>query len=89
MIPTQLLIHGQWWSNLSTQWLHIAQCLLLAVLITLHSGQRSAGFKSLNKSRNECPSYGVTTPGSLQDAHKNVTKTISVEMALAACIYIA
>jgi len=55
----------------------------------LHSGQRSAGFKSLNNSRNECPSYGVTTPGSLQDAHKNVTKTISVEMALAACIYIA
>lgn len=87
MIPTQLLIHGQWWSNLSTQWLHIAQCLLLAVLITLHSGQRSAGFTSLSNSRNECPSWGVTTPGSLQDANKNDTRTINVEMKLAAYIY--
>lgn len=36
--PTQLLIQGQWWSNLSTHLLQIEQCFDLSVLITSHSG---------------------------------------------------
>jgi len=63
--------------------LQIAQCLLLAVLITLHSGHRSAGFTSLKSSMKDCPFSGTTTPGFLQEAHKNVTKTRNVEIALA------
>jgi len=36
--PTQLLIQGQWWSNLSTQWLQVLQCLERGVLIVKQSG---------------------------------------------------
>ena len=87
--PMQLFIQGQWWSNLSTHWLQIAQWRLLAVLITLHSGHKSAGFTSLNNSTNDYPFSGTTTPGFLHEAHKNVIKTMTVVNALAIYIWIA
>lgn len=31
----------------------------------------------------DCPFSGTTTPGFLQEAHKNVTKTRNVDIALA------
>ena len=62
-IPTQLFIHGQWWSNLSTHMLHIAQCLLLDVRITLQSGHISHGCTFLRSSIKECSGFNL--PGSL------------------------
>jgi hypothetical protein len=43
LVPTHLLIHGQWWSNRSTQTSHVLQCLLLGVLITWQYGQIETG----------------------------------------------
>ena len=81
-----MFIQGQWWSNLSTHLLHIAQCLLLADLITLHSGHRSAGLISLRRSMNGCPENYLRAPGSLQLAYKNETKTIIVVTAFPSCV---
>ena len=82
LIPTQLLIHGQWWSYLSTQQLQIAQCLDLAVLIILHSGHKSAGLMSRSNSKKFFWSFYFITPGSLQEAFKNAKITIKVVMVL-------
>lgn len=79
LIPTQLFIQGQWWSNLSTHLLHIAQCLLLADLITSHSGHRSIGLISLKSSIKSCPSQGLSFPGSLQLAYIKVMNTSKVD----------
>lgn len=73
--PTQLLIQGQWWSNRSTHWLQMAQCLDLGDLITLHSGQRSAGLMSLSKVKKSIEGSGLSTPGFLHDAHVKNTRT--------------
>jgi len=66
LTPTQLLIHGQWWSNLSTQRLQIAQCLLLGVLSTSHSGHISQGWTFDRISMNWYS--GLIKPGSLAPA---------------------
>ena len=43
LVPIQLSIQGQWWSNLSTHLSQIFQCLLLGVLITWHLGHSHPG----------------------------------------------
>lgn len=65
LTPTQLLIQGQWWSNLSTHQLQIAQCLDLGDLITLQSGQMSVGF-ILRSNSIKLKDFvsGLRTPGS-------------------------
>lgn len=73
-MPTQLLIHGQWWSNLSTHLLHVAQCLDLGALITSQSGHISAGCTFSSKFMNG--NSGLKYPGSLLLAMKNaIAKT--------------
>ena len=46
--PTQLLIQGQWWSNLSTHLLQMLQCLDRLVLMTSQSGHNRTGSKVLS-----------------------------------------
>lgn len=41
----QLATHGQWWSNLATQWLQTAQCFDLSGLLTKHAEQNDEGSK--------------------------------------------
>lgn len=86
-IPTQLLIQGQWWSNLSTHWLHIAQWRDLADLITLHSGHKSAGLMSLRSSRKLLYLSGFNIPAFLQDAIKKNRKTSVNVLRLASWKY--
>ena len=38
-LPIQLLIQGQWWSNIDTHQLHIEQCFDLAGFISLQVEQ--------------------------------------------------
>ena len=68
--PTQLFIQGQWWSNLSTHLLQMAQCLLLGVLRTSHSGHISQGWTLDKISINS--NSGLKNPGSLALAIVNV-----------------
>tara|TARA_B110000285_G_scaffold215060_1_gene261031 strand:- start:249 stop:536 length:288 start_codon:yes stop_codon:yes gene_type:complete len=76
--PTQLLIQGQWWSNLSTHVLQIEQCLDLADLITLQVGQRSAGLMSFSIVMKLIPSAGFSTPAFLHEATAKDTNTKAV-----------
>lgn len=41
----QLATHGQWWSNLATQWLQTAQCFDLKGLLTKQAEQNDEGSK--------------------------------------------
>lgn len=71
LTPTQLFIHGQWWSNRSTHRLQIAQCLLRGVLRTSHSGHISHGCTLERISIN---SYsGLKKPGSFALAIEKAT----------------
>lgn len=73
-MPTQLLIQGQWWSNLSTHLLQVAQCLDLGVLMTSQSGHISAGCTFSSRLMNG--NSGLMYPGSLLLAMKNaIAKT--------------
>lgn len=64
LIPTQLLIHGQWWSYLSTHLWQIMQCLDLAVRIVLHSGHKDDGSNVSNKFMKSTESF-IKYPGSI------------------------
>lgn len=86
LTPTQLLIQGQWWSNLSTHLEQILQCLLLGVLITPHSGQRQLASNTDKSSINLRSGSGSTKPGLILQAIKqkvvadeNVIKTASLK----------
>ena len=65
LIPTQLLIHGQWWSNRSTHLLHILQCRDLSVLTTSQSAQSRTGSKIFIISIKGTPLGLFKKPGSL------------------------
>ena len=67
--PTQLLIQGQWWSNLSTHLLQIAQCLLRGVRKISQSGHISQGCTLESTSIKGY--FGRKIPGSLELAVKN------------------
>jgi len=74
--PMQLLIQGQWWSNLSTHRSQILQCLLLGVLITWHLEQRQEESNLSTKVRNSIFQLFVTKPGSLNvQAAQNIIET--------------
>ena len=51
LTPTQLNIHGQWWSCLATQRLHLRQCLLRTGRRTMHAVQKFASSKRHDDSR--------------------------------------
>ena len=77
--PTQLFIQGQWWSNLSTQRLQIAQCLLRGVRKTSHSGHISHGCTLDSISINS--NSGRMNPGSLIVATaKEIASTIDKDV---------
>lgn len=46
LMPMQLFIQGQWWSNLSTHWLQVPQCLDLGVRTISQSGHNYTGSMS-------------------------------------------
>lgn len=64
LIPTQLLIQGQWWSNRSTHTLQMAQCLDLGVLMTWQSGHKSVGVNFCISSKKSSWGSGLNFPGS-------------------------
>ena len=86
--PTQLLIHGQWWSNLSTQRLHTEQCLLRDVRIvkqSAHNWVHSTTSRSWRKSILSLEMY----PGSRPTDKARQTKHVKVETALTMIYQIA
>mmetsp|Transcript_33079 Transcript_33079/g.37972 ORF Transcript_33079/g.37972 Transcript_33079/m.37972 type:complete len:132 (+) Transcript_33079:379-774(+) len=80
LTPTQLLIQGQWWSNLSTHLLQMLQCLDRGVRITSHSGQSIV--ESNLSSRDKKGILGFSrNPGFLQEPSRSKS-TLSIPIPL-------
>ena len=79
-MPTQLFMYGQWWSNLSTQWLHMAQCRDRGVRKTSQSGHISHEWMFYKRSMNLWS--GLRWPGSFMEAIVNAIRTIGVNAVM-------
>jgi len=82
LTPTQLLIQGQWWSNLSIHLLHTEQCLDLVVRIIKQSGHNYALSTTSNNSIKSTPSLFIY-PGLLQTETDSANTQIEVIIILA------
>ena len=84
-IPTQLLSQGQWWSNLSTHRLQIAQWRERGVRSTRQSGHISQGWILVRRSRKSC--WGRKYPGSRTDAMKKLSAMHGLSAAMTKAKY--
>ena len=81
--PTQLLIHWQWWSNLSTHQLHMQQCLESAEHITSQAGHSIFGSNFSTNFKNGIYCVPLIKPGcffTVITKNKNDNKNIAVSI---------
>ena len=77
LAPTQLLIHGQWWSKPSTHLSQMRQCTERGVVRISQRGQISSGWKRFNKFSiySSYSSCFKMKPGSLQEVRQKEIHT--------------